>query len=134
MNYRQLVRSNYFIGFCAFILILATVIIFSALSLEEFYYAVAVFFGTKVVYTFLRKGDNIQNSKEFFQLVRKEIIPVLLAVGFLIASQLLMHHYLLLLVGLLICCLYALHLFGKQVASYSLRSNGWVKLFSIGIS
>ena len=121
-----LLKSNFFIAFCAFSQCIASFLLFGKITYSELLYAIAIFFGTKVVYTVLRRED--------IERALKEDAPfTIMAIISLLASRLITHHYLLMGMAIIITLLYGLHLFGKQVKQFSLRNSAWLKLIAIAV-
>ena len=127
-----LANSNWFIAICAFISCLASFYLFNQwLPASYFAYCVAVFFGTKVVYSFLRLGNSVLQQAVFTQFFKENIAFVVAGFISLWFSNLLSHHWLVLLVAIVTCFFYGMHIFGSQFQRFSFRTSAWTKLISI---
>ena len=130
-----LVRSNFYIAFCAFVATSATLVVFNngIFFWHQIAYSLAVLFGTKVIYTMLRLDKQLFEKTVFRKFLKQNLVFTLAALFFLYASKLVLHHYYLLFAALLICIGYGIHIFGKHFRQFSLRSFAWLKLCSIAV-
>ncbi len=112
---------------------LASFALFDSLQLTNLYYAIAVGFGAKWIYSALRIGDSILAKEKGLQFLKSEFVFIVLSLVFWLASYPSVIEWIGLLASMFLCVLYGLHIFGPKATRISLRQPGWLKLFTIAI-
>lgn len=127
----KLIRNNFFIATCAGIATIGTFLLF--VQTVEASYVLAVFFGTKFLYSLLRKGTTMQQKVVRNQfLIQQGGFALFSFIGLVLAMpNISQWHWVI--VSFLLVLLYGGYIFFPRLKQFSIRKNGWLKLVCIGV-
>lgn len=127
----QLIKNNFFIAICAGIATIGTFLLF--VPTVEASYVFAIIFGTKFLYTLLRKGKQLQQKEEQKKILTREGVFALISAAFFLLALPTYQQWFNVFISIVLVFFYGAYLIFPKLETYSLRKNGWLKLICIGL-